>query len=82
MKSLSDSPWIAWVVNRTLAIVVADLEIRVVVLNVATCASAFTKAHRAVEVFERELTANRASVSGELPVARELFEQLSRIRCG
>ncbi len=58
------------------AIVVADLEVRVVVFDVGHVGEGIHEAHRAVEVPERELAADRRRVGGELPVRGELFEQL------
>src|SRR5262249_32370650 len=64
------------------AIVVADLEVRMMVLDVRDVRERVDEAHGAVEVAEPELAPDRASVIAQLPAAGNLREQSLRLARG
>src|SRR5207248_2905734 len=64
------------------AVVVADLEVRVVVLDVGDVRERVHEAHGAVEVAEGELAADGARALGQRPVARDLREESLRLGAG
>src|SRR5260370_42268671 len=57
------------------AVVVADFEVRMVVLDVGYMCERVHEAHRAIEVFERELAADGAGILRQSPSGIEVGEQ-------
>src|SRR5882762_2983321 len=57
------------------AVVVTDLEVRVMVLDVGHMCDGVHKTHGPIEVFEGELTADRMIVRRELPAGSQFAEQ-------
>src|SRR5579862_4209980 len=59
------------------AVVVTDLEVRVMVLDVGHMCDGVHKTHRPIEVLEGELAADRPRVRRQLPAAVQFREQRS-----
>src|SRR6185295_17658830 len=61
------------------AVVVADLEIRVVVLDIRDMRERVDETHRAPEIRELELAANRLAVLDQLPAGVQEFHHPGRL---